>query len=169
MNAISPQIFRKKRVVWARQHVHVNGDYTEYYGFLKAIRTCKMLDIPIITVGNNENQAYYRQCFEEGWGAILKQQSKSMLNDLYNLSKIYVCNTSHAHPGMMDAMKCGCYILCSSRNEMAHSFPREGFWVYDHDNHQDFEEKLWDAYNQPRMIQQNVSWWDIDWAAKIHL
>ena len=169
MNAISPQIFRKKRVVWARQHVHVNGSYTEHYGFLKVIRACKMMDVPVIAVGTHVDQSYYRQCFDEGWGAVLKGQQKTILNELYGLSKIFICNVSHAHLGMMEAMKCGCYILCSDRNEMAHSFPREGFWVYEHDNQQDFEEKLWDAYYQPRMIQQNMSWWDINWSVKIHL
>lgn len=169
MKAISPQIFRKKRVVWARKHVLVSGDYTEHCGFLKVVRTCKMMDIPALTVGKNIDQAYYRQCFDEGWGATLKEQPKSMLNELYSLSKICVCNTSHVDLGMMEAMKCGCYILCSSRNEMASSFTRDGFWVYDHDSQQNFEEKLWDAYHQTRMVQQNMSWWDIDWSAKIHL
>ena len=169
MNAISPQIFRKKRVVWARQHIHVNGSYVEHYGFLRVIRTCKMMDFPVITMGDNADSAYFRRCFDEGWGATLKVQPKSLLNDLYAISKIFVCHTSHVHLGMMEAMKCGCYILCSSRNEMARSFPREGFWVYDHDDQQDFEEKLWDAYHQPRMIQQNMSWWDIDWSSKIYI
>ncbi len=167
MNAISRQIFQKTRVVWSRQHVHVNGAYTTPYGFLKVIRACKMLDIPVIVVGSHTDR--YQQCFDEGWGAILKSQSKTMLNELYNLSKIYVCIVSHVSLGMMEAMKCGCYILCSSRNEMADHFTKDGFWVYDHDNQQDFEEKLWDDYHQPRMTQHYTSWWDVDWSAKIYL
>jgi hypothetical protein len=126
-----------------------------------------MLDIPAFTIGEKTDQAYYRQCFDEGWGATLGLQPKNSLNNLLNLSKIYVCNASHVSFAMMEAMKCGCYILCSSRNEMAGRFKKDGFWVYDHDDQRDFEEKLWDACRQTRMVQKNKSWWDIDHNLKI--
>ena len=183
MNAIDPLIFHKTRVVWARKHVYINGEYSEDHGFLNVIQSCKMMDIPVITTGDVVDQEYFKSCFDEGWGATLKKQTVRTRNDFYSLAKIYVCNISHEEASiserlydsprdnlnMVEAMKCGCLILCSSLNKMAYSFPRDGFWVYDHHDLHDFEEKLWYAYRQDRMVQENTSWWEIDWSSKIYL
>lgn len=169
MDAISPFVFQKTRVVWARKHVQISGKYTEKYDFLKVIRSCKMMDIPVITIGQLIDQEYYNKCFNENHGSILLNCDKKDVNDFYNFTKVYICNVPEIDVGMIEAMKCGCRILCSSDNELANTFTEEGFLVYNHYDHQDFEEKLWDTYNNPRTIQQNKSWWDIDWSSKIYL
>jgi|TARA_Y100000034_G_C6690525_1_gene304042 hypothetical protein len=167
VEVVSSQIFEKLKPVRARKHVHINGNYESTSGFLRVIKACKMLTIPVLIAGNVIDHEYYQRCFSEGGGAILRQRSTSERNDLYNLSKIYVCNQPILDLSMMEAMKCGCYILCSSLNPMSGEYKEDGFWVYEHHDQRDFEEKIMDAYYS-EFSQQNTSWWAIDHEIKIY-
>lgn len=128
--------------VWARKFVYVHGDYEPFYGFLRVIQTCKKYEIPNLVCGRIVDESYYQECSRLRGGALLKELPDAQRNRLFDITKVYVSNTTKFDPCIAEAQEHDCYILCSSLSPLA----SKKFWVFEHHNLLDFERKLLDAY-----------------------
>ena len=147
-------IKNKNRPVWSRKLVYANGIYSEVGGLLMVLRVCKFLELPLILSGEVEDKSYFDACFRAG-GACLKSRPSHQRNDLYNIARVFVCNSSHDMTSVTEAIQCGCYVVCTSLNPLCEKYIKSGLWAYEHHNKKDFEEKLLWAYSS-NIVQRNV-------------
>jgi len=139
----------------SRSFVHTNGRYVQNKQMAEVVSVCRDLQLPVVTCGKVQERTAFDACASLNYGEILGPLSKTELCDIYNKSRVYVCNSAREQnsTSVNEAIACGCLVVSTHRHSANTEFRSSGYWTYAQAN---FADVLLAAYNSDTTQENRV-------------